>query len=397
MKLIIIILLSGLVLLFPNEIRPQTGNKKLDDYFTRKMQKAQIIGLQVASVGNGELVWHGSYGVKEMNTTNSVNDSTLFMIASCSKPVTALGIMKLYDQGKIDLDDDVNDYLPFNIINPNYPEEKITIRMLLTHTSSLRDDWDILWPTYTLPEGGDSPLELNQFIQDYFIEGGEYFSQAENFANEKPGSQYKYCNMGYSLLGVLAEQISGKSFNQYMQEEIFQPLQMNNSYWFLKEISHDNIAFPHETIPKKEPEVLNHYGYASYPDGQLRTTVTDYAQILKLMINEGKVDGKTFIRKEIVNEFLEIQFSGVAKHQAIAWRYSEFNSFLYFLMVPGNLFKRKLPSHSGGDPGVETAVSFDPQRKNGAIIFTNSPTLTFKTQKVYYKMINKLFGLGRKL
>ena len=150
MKLIIIILLSGLVLLFPHEIRAQIGNKKLDDYFTRKIQKAQIIGLQVASVGNGELVWHGSYGVKEMNTANAVNDSTLFMIASCSKPVTALGIMKLYDQGNINLDDDINDYLPFNIINPNYPEEKITIRMLLTHTSSLRDDWDILWPTYTL-------------------------------------------------------------------------------------------------------------------------------------------------------------------------------------------------------------------------------------------------------
>jgi CubicO group peptidase (beta-lactamase class C family) len=396
MKNFLIIVLTGFVLPFPKEVYAQIDAQKLDNYFTRKMQKAQIIGLQVASIGNGELVWYGSYGVKEMNTTNAVNDSTLFMIASCSKPVTALGIMKLYDQGKIDLDDDINNYLPFNIINPNYPEKKITFRMLLTHTSSIRDNWDVLWPTYTLPDGGDSPLELHHFVQDYFVKGGKYFSRKNNFANEKPGNHYTYCNMGFSLLGVLTEQISGESFNQYIAKEIFRPLHMNDSYWFLKEISHDNIAHPHETIPKKEPEILNHYGYASYPDGQLRTTASDYAQILKLIINKGKVDGQTFIRKQTVDEFMEIQFPDVAKHQAIAWCYSEFSSFLYYFMVPGNLFKRRLPSHSGADPGVETAVSFDPKRKTGAIIFINSPTLTFKSQSVYYRMINKLFRIGKK-
>ena len=382
--------------LFTFESCTQPDNKNLDEYFSKRIGKAKIIGLQVASIGNGELVWQGSYGVKEYLTDKKVNDSTLFMMASCSKPVTSLGIMKLYDQGRLNLDNDINDYLPFRINNPNYPQEVITFRMLLTHTSSLRDNWDVLDPLYTLPEGGDSPLELQSYVRDYFTEGGTYFSLEENFANEEPGSSYDYCNMGYSLLGVLTEVISGLTFSQFMQEEIFHPLQMHNSYWFLGEIPHENIAHPHEIAPAKEPQVLNHYGFASYPDGQLRTTASDYAQVLKLMINKGKVGNGNFLKEETVDEFLAIQYPEVAKHQAIAWNYNEFDGFIYNLWHPRYIFTKNRPAHSGYDPGVETYVVFDPDKKTGAIIFINSPIIQWKGVRIYHQMIEKLFKEARK-
>ncbi len=392
----IIILLTAMMLQTSCSTRPQNENQKLDKYFTTKSGKAKIIGLQVASIGDGELVWQGSYGVKEYLTDKKVNDSTLFMMASCSKPVTSLGIMKLYDQGRFDLDDDINNYLPFRIYNPNYPQEVITFRMLLTHTSSLRDNWDVLDPLYTLPEGGDSPLELQHFVKEYFTEGGFYYYSDENFANEQTGSSYDYCNMGYSLLGLLTEQISGLTFSQFMQEEIFHPLQMHNSYWFLGEIPHENIAHPHEIAPEKEPQVLNHYGYASFPDGQLRTTASDYAQVLKLMINKGKVGGHTFLKEETVDEYLEIQYPDVAKYQAITWNYNEFDAFIYKLFHPAYFFTKKRPSHSGYDPGVETYVVFDPDKKTGAIIFINSPIIQWKGARIYHQMIEKLFKTGKK-
>jgi len=75
-------MLSMIFVLMLNGAHAQSGDPKLDDYFTRKMKKADLIGLQVASIGNGELVWQGSYGLKEINTGNAVNDSTLFQIAS---------------------------------------------------------------------------------------------------------------------------------------------------------------------------------------------------------------------------------------------------------------------------------------------------------------------------
>ena len=80
--------------------------------------------MQAAYISDGELTWAGSYGVLTFQTSDKVNDSTLFMIASTSKPVTALALMKLYDQGKLKLDDDINIYLPFEVRNPNFPDAK---------------------------------------------------------------------------------------------------------------------------------------------------------------------------------------------------------------------------------------------------------------------------------
>jgi CubicO group peptidase (beta-lactamase class C family) len=360
------------------------------------MKKADLIGLQVASIGHGELVWKGSYGLKEINTADSINDSTLFQIASCSKPVTSMGIMLLYDRGRLDLDADVNSYLPFEIHNPRYPEAPITLRMLLTHTSSLRDNWGVYDTLYTLPEGGDSPLDLEEYVREYFSQGGIYYHPDKNFANEKPGSSFSYCNMGYATLGVIIQEVSGMSFTDFMQTEIFGPLGMHDSYWFLKEIPHDNIARPHRIQPstKKdphEPEVLNHYGYPSYPDGQLRTTASDYAQIVKLMVNRGKLNGKPFLKESTIDEYLAVQYPEVDKYQAICWNYNEFESTLYYLLMP------RLPSHTGADPGVATVVSFDPVHKTGGIIFSNSPTLTFGGQKIFYQeFMKKLLRIGRK-
>ena len=386
-------LLPAVVILIVQSAAPQLaqpGNSDLDQYFTKQMEKAHIIGLQAASIQDGELFWKGSCGLKEYNTGKKVNDSTLFMIASCSKPVTALGIMLLWDRGRLDLDDPVNKYLPFAIKNPNFPDRAITIRMLLAHTSSLQDNWDILTPLYTLPEGGDSPLELFQFVSDYFTEGGAYYNPKDNFHSYPPASGYDYCNMGYVVLGLIIEQVSGVPFSEYMKEEIFKPLEMNHSYWFLREIPHDNIARPHEVHPPtrkspREVEVLNNYGYADFPDGQLRTTVSDYAQVVKLMINEGRVNGEVFIRSSTVKEFLRIQYPDVARYQAIAWNYNEFENFIYYLLMP------RLPSHTGGDPGVATAVSFDPEKRSGGIIFSNSPTTSFRGHKIFYQeMMKKL-------
>jgi CubicO group peptidase (beta-lactamase class C family) len=355
------------------------------------MEKAGFVGLQAACLKNGELAWSGSFGLKNLHSLETVNDSTLFMIASSSKPVTALAFMKLLDQGNISLDEDINSYLPWSVSNPNHPDKIITIRMLLTHTSSLMDNWDILTPLYTLEDGGgDSPISLSDLNKGYFRPEGKYYDREKNFSESKPGQTRAYCNMGYALLGYLLEIISHKSFTDYMESEIFQPLQMYNSYWLLSDIPHSNISNPHE-LPEEDSKVqttkvLPHYGYPDYPDGQLRTTVGDYAQVLKLLLNDGKVDGKTFIRKETVDEMLRIQFPDSDKWQAIAWNYNEFDHWLYYFLNP------RLPAHTGVDPGVATVTCFDPERKTGAIIFlNNSPPNSFGNMKLFYMdMVNAL-------
>jgi CubicO group peptidase (beta-lactamase class C family) len=359
------------------------------------MKKSGRIGMQAAYIAEGELIWVGSYGVKTFQTEDMINDSTLFMIASISKPVTALALMKLYDQGKLKLDEDINDYLPFDVRNPNFPEDKITFRMLLSHVASFRDNWEMLELGYTIDQGGDSPMSLEDFIKSYLLEGGEYYDREKNFLLEAPGKHERYSNVGYNLIAYLVEKISRKPFNEYMVEEVFRPLNMQNTYWFLSEIPHENIATPHN-MPYKETDfkgtqILKHFGYPGYASGQLRTTVSDYAQIIKLMVNNGKVDGKQFISQKTIEEFLTVQYPEADKWRAISWSYNEFESFLYYMFMP------RLPSHTGLDPGMSTVVSFDPKTRTGVLVFSNSPTTTLRTEKIIYlDMIKKLFKEAKK-
>jgi CubicO group peptidase (beta-lactamase class C family) len=376
-------------------LQAQTNNPELDRFLLKKMKKSGRIGMQAAYIANGELAWIGSYGIKTYQTEDEVNDSTLFMTASISKPVTALAMMKLYDDGKVNLDDEINDYLPFKVYNPNFPNEEITIRMLLSHVSSIRDNWDILEIGYTIDKGGDSPMSIEDFLKNYLLEDGEYYDKEKYFYTVAPGDQYRYSNVGYNLAAYLVERISGKPFNEYMAEEVFIPLHMHNSYWLLADIPHDNIATPHN-MPYKETDykgtqILKHFGYPGYASGQLRTTVSDYAQFLKMMVNEGKVNGQIFLSKETVDEFLKVQYPEVDKWQAISWNYNEFQNFIYYLFMP------RLPSHTGLDPGMSTVVSFDPKTKTGVLIFSNSPTTTFRSEKIIYlSMVRKLLKEAKK-
>jgi CubicO group peptidase (beta-lactamase class C family) len=180
-----------------------------------------------------------------------------------------------------------------------------------------------------------------------------------------------------------------------MAEDVFTPLNMHNTYWFLSEIPHKNIASPHN-MPYKETDfkgtqILKHFGYPGYASGQLRTTVTDYAQYLKMMINDGKVDGKQFIAKKTVDEFLTVQFPEADKWQALCWNYDEFENAIYNLIMP------RRPSHTGLDPGMNSVVSFDPSEKTGVLIFSNSPTTTFWSEKIIYlDMVKRLFKEAEK-
>lgn len=389
------LLMLTMILTTHNNVYAQLESENLNKFFIKKMKKAQIAGLQVAYIKDGELGWVGSYGTKNDSTKEKINDSTLFMIASCAKPVTALGLMRLHDTNVINIDDDINKYLPVKIVNPNFPERVITIKMILTHTSSFSDNGELLNSLYTYQSGGDSPIALEQFIKDYFLPDGKYYNSKKNFSPNAPGTNKSYCNAGYALAGYLIECITRRAFKDYMTEELFKPLHMNDSYWFLSEIGHDNISLPHvyvgDAVIGKQFKILKHYGYPTVSDGQLRTNTSDYAEIIKLMLNNGRIGQIHFLKEATIQTFLAIQFPEVNKYQAIAWNFNEFDNWIYYLLMP------RLPSHTGVDQGVATVTSFDPKRKTGAIIFANTLTHNFKGHKILYQeMMKRLLKEARK-
>ena len=130
--LLIVIYLDLHLLLFPMP-------EQLDEAIEQQMRAAKIPGAAVAVVKDGEIVFAKGYGYADPVTMQPVTPDTLFTIASVSKTVTGTALMELYEQGQFDLDEDINRYLPFSVGNAMYPEDKVTFRMLLTHTSSIID------------------------------------------------------------------------------------------------------------------------------------------------------------------------------------------------------------------------------------------------------------------
>ena len=150
---------------------------------------------------DGETVANWSFG--------GVNDQTCFRIASVTKWVTAIGLMTLYDQGKLDLDRDISEYLPFKVRNPAYPDTPITARMLLSHTSSLSPEASTYKPDWE---------SISKSYDPIFDE------------TAKPGTKYAYADYNGALFGCLIEAITGESVQNYMDRTVFKPLGLTAAY-----------------------------------------------------------------------------------------------------------------------------------------------------------------------
>lgn len=174
-------------------------------------------GAAVIVIRKGEIVHSAGYGLANLKTGDPITPSHLFHIASIGKQFTALGIMMLYEEGKLDYDDPLVDYLP----ELEWLSDKVTIRRLLYHTSGLPNygnDNDI---AEKMLELADAPgnAELLEVLAD-----GEYDVEY------RPGNKYSYNNTGYDMLGILIERLSGQSYAEFMQERVFDPVGMTHTF-----------------------------------------------------------------------------------------------------------------------------------------------------------------------
>ena len=172
------------------------------------MKETGIVGLGASIIIDKKFVWAKGYGYADKESKKPFTISTIMNIGSIAKNFTGVCLMKAVEEKKIALDDDINIYLPFKIINPYFPNEKITIRNLATHTSGLADRYPFYDSTY-LYGAGDSPEDLGGFLKSYFDINGKYYSK-ENFLNHKPGTYYEYSNLPAALAGYIIEIVTGK-------------------------------------------------------------------------------------------------------------------------------------------------------------------------------------------
>jgi CubicO group peptidase (beta-lactamase class C family) len=221
--------------------------KKVDQLFAA-WDKPESPGAAIAVIKDGAVTYQRGYGSANLEYNIPITPKTVFHVASVSKQFTAFAITLLVNQGKLSLDDDIRKHLP------EVPDfgKKITIRHLLHHTSGLRDQWVLL---------AMAGWRLDDVITKEHILKIVRHQKELNF---DPGEEHVYSNTGYTLLAVIVERVSGKSFREYTEANIFKPLGMTSTHF------HDD----HEMIVKNRA-----YSYAPVKDAGFKLAALNYANV----------------------------------------------------------------------------------------------------------------------
>ncbi len=338
--------------------------KPLDSLITKKMDESGIVGLGAAVFVNKELVWMKGFGYADRENKTPFTINTIMNVASISKTFVGVSIMQAVEDGLVSLDEDINTYLPFKIVNPYFPNEKITLRNLATHTSSLADDYEVYNKSYHY--GNEIPEDLGSFLKNYYTPNGKHYSN-KNFLNKKPGIYRDYSNIACGLAGYIIEIRTGKKINEYTKQTIFNPLKMSNTGWFLSEIDMDNHSKQYE----KQGDTINNiplFKLTDYPAGGVRTSVSELSRFFKALINDGQYNGVRILKEERMKEMLEFQFTESNKPENINLKEPNKNSGIFWAT------KRDvtLIGHGGTDDGVKTEMFCNLSKDIGVILFSNT-------------------------
>jgi CubicO group peptidase (beta-lactamase class C family) len=357
------------------------NEKIFENLMVKLMKLAHMSALSAAIVKDDELIWAKGFGLADRENNKRADEETIYLVASISKTFTATALMQLYEQGLFDLDDDVNDYMNFSFRNPNYPEEPITFRMLLAHQSSLameREDISTFF-TRIYPGNMDMTGYPYPFLQDYLVPGGVHF-KPQVWTDVVPGEEMYYANIGYGLLGYLVEILSGKSFEKYCSEHIFEPLGMKNSSFRFTNVNSSRVAVPYDFKSRKYYPIL-HYDTLDYPAGGLRTSVLDLARFLLAHMNKGEYNGVRVLNESTVELMHAIQFPSTNyKFQyGLGWQIWKTSN-------------DTLIGHTGGLFGVSTKMVFRLSDKTGIIFFTTKEIENIREIIVFSLIERLLFG-----
>ncbi|MFW0717413.1 serine hydrolase domain-containing protein [Pedobacter sp. N23S346] len=358
----------------------------IDSIIQKKMDDAQLVGLGAAIIVDKKLVWSKGYGYADRENKVPFTTSTVMNIASISKTITGACLMKAVEQGKLSLDEDINTYLPFKIHNPFFPKEKITLRNLATHTSGLNDRFPFYTSDSLYVNGKDSEEALGGFLKNYFTTGGKYYSK-ENFLDHKPGTFREYSNLGTALAGYIVEVRTGKKLNDYSREYLFKPLKMDDTGWFLSEINLKKHTRLYQKQADSSIKLIPIYGITTYPDGGVRTSVSDLSHFFICLLNDGKFQNRQVLREKTVQEMLRFQFDDAHKPENVVP--AQLNSGIFWSTKMGG----KRIGHNGSDFGVRTFMLSDLKKEVAVIMFINTSLLETEEAK-FFGIYNELYKYG---
>jgi CubicO group peptidase (beta-lactamase class C family) len=370
----------------PAQVSTANAAQSLDSFIAKKMEETGIMGLGAAIIIDGKVAWTKGYGFADAAKGVAFTPDTVMNIGSISKTFTGVALMRAVQEGKLSLDENINAYLPFKVVHPHFPNEAITLRQLATHTSGISDRWTVYRNAYHY--GGDAPQPLGEFLKGYFVPGGSDYA-TENFVNAKPGTHREYSNIGAGLAGYIVELAVGEKLNTYTRRHIFTPLGMNSSGWFLSEVApakHAQLYVAQNgfTIP------IPQYGLTTYPDGGVRTSVSDLSRFFAALLNDGVHDGVRILDAKSVQEMIRFQYNEANKPVNVSL--SKENAGIFW----STKWSVTRIGHGGSDPGLKTEMLANLSKDTGVILFTNT-SIPDQEMKHYAAVFKELWTHAEKI
>ena len=327
-------LLGGMSRVLPAAPKTDQGTEaKLDAELAAIVndKACQLASLSVLAIRAGKVEYEQQYGQRFIEAggmpSKPANARTLYRIASISKMMTTLGLMMLVEQGKLALDTDIGDYLGFPIRNPNFPARALTLRALLTHTSSLRDDAGYSWT---------SDIALKSVL----VPGEPLYGEGKMWAkNAAPGDYFTYSNLNWGVIGTIMERVGGERFDRLMKRLLLNPLGLHGGY-NPSEFSDEDLSNLATLYRKRStdteiwnpagpwvPQVDDYSvkppappaGIANYvigtnatpfsPTGGLRISAHDMGKVMQMLINQGRHEGKQILKPATLTRMFTRQWT----------------------------------------------------------------------------------------
>jgi CubicO group peptidase (beta-lactamase class C family) len=390
-----------------------------------------LASLSTLVIRNGQVVYEGQFGSRWIDPNGSgkdrpANRDTMYRIASISKLVTSLGVMKLVEDGKLDLDRDVSEYLGWTLRNPHFPDAPITLRMLMNHTSSLRDDGGYYW---AVPAN----------IRDALEPGGKLHGKGAMWSKRaKPGAYFQYANLPWGVIGTVMEKATGVRFDKLMRRLILDPLEVKGGFhpFDLPREDQLNLATLYRKrseingkevwnsagpwVPQvDDPEVpqqaragadyvIGSNGTAFGPMGNCRLSAAGLGRIMLMLMNGGELQGTRILAKSSVDSMLAESWryrcdgcegkangdpngeAGFGKHELFFNAWGLGNQHFIDLSGPGKGDRIvqaggwKAVGHLGDAWGLTSGFLFNRETKDGMIFLIGGPSFNPDTHPGRY-------------
>ncbi len=340
------------------------------------MDSSNVVGFSVAVVKHHKIIYTHSFGLKDIEKNIPLTDNSIFRIASISKSFTATSIMQLVEAGKLSLDDDFSKLVGFPVRNPKFPNTVITLRMIMSHTSSVNDS------------------------QGYFsldvIDPAKNKDFAKCYNDYEPGKGYAYCNLNFNMTGAVIEKTAGERFDLYVKHHILDPLGLYGGYCVdsldksrfatLYEYNTDSFKLIAATAaynPRSE-EIKNHVlGVTTpifSPTGGMKISATDLAKYMIMHSQKGKYKGVRIISENSATQ-MQTKLSDEEGY-GLALETTE-------KLIPGEV----MCGHTGSAYGLYSAMFFNAQKDFGIVVISNGIGNTYDSgfNYVIKAAVNKLY------